>query len=89
MGHYLIPNNDRQVRGYDKPFVRNNAFILKLVFFWSILLELTLPQTLSFDGSSEHHPQFNIDRLSHNLRDSFVKLKGFQTEHLINIEAKV
>jgi hypothetical protein len=69
--------------------VRNTAFILKLVSNWSILLEVTLPQALSVDASSEHHPQFNIDRLPHYLRDAFVKLKGFQTEHPINIEAKV
>jgi hypothetical protein len=54
-----------------------------------ILLEVTLAQVLSVDASNEHHPQFNIDRLPHNLRDAFVELKGFQTEHPINIEEKV
>jgi len=66
-----------------------------LHLFWSwylsgrVLLEVTLPRALSVDVSSEQHPQFYFDRVPHNLRNSFVKLKGFQAEHPINIEAKV
>jgi len=88
-GHYLRPNNDRHVRRFDKPFVRITAVFLNWYLSGRILLEVTLPQALSVDASSERHLQFNIDRLPHNLRDSFVKLKGFQTQHLINIEEKV
>lgn len=59
------------------------------IYLVVFLLEVTIFYVLSGDASSERHPPFNIDRLPHNLRDAFAKLKGFQTEQPLHIEAKV